>query len=119
MRVTKVKDVPPDPQKSRFHSSPFSSLCPTFIAFQLVYPISTMDVECTIEHNTKLITRKDRSVDTGILTCSHSLSLVGVVSDLFSFDETQQKRILDHYYFHDASFESPLLVTSSIYNIRQ
>ncbi|KAI7885857.1 hypothetical protein K492DRAFT_203665 [Lichtheimia hyalospora FSU 10163] len=57
-----------------------------------------MDVECTLEHNTELITR--------------------VVSDLFSFNETQQKRILDHYYFHDASFESPLLVTSGIYNIR-
>ncbi|KAG2228292.1 hypothetical protein INT45_011084 [Circinella minor] len=41
-----------------------------------------------------------------------------VVEDLFSFNDTRQKRILDHYYFHDATFDSPLLATDGVYNIR-
>ncbi|KAI8145479.1 hypothetical protein BJV82DRAFT_603820 [Fennellomyces sp. T-0311] len=60
-----------------------------------------MDLECGSRHSDaydELITR--------------------VVADLFSFNDTRQKRILDHYYFHDATFDSPLLATSGIYNIR-
>ncbi|ORY93220.1 hypothetical protein BCR43DRAFT_526815 [Syncephalastrum racemosum] len=41
-----------------------------------------------------------------------------VVNDLFSFNDTQQQRILQHYYFSEAVFSSPLLTTSGTYNIR-
>lgn len=59
MRVTKVKKMCHPIRKSQGFTILLSSLfVPLFFAFQLVYPISTMDVECTLEHNTELITRK-------------------------------------------------------------
>ncbi|CAO3614897.1 unnamed protein product [Mucor hiemalis] len=43
---------------------------------------------------------------------------IGVVTDLFSYDDVKRKRILDHYYLPNSTFISPILRTSGVHNIK-
>lgn len=44
---------------------------------------------------------------------------IGVVTDLFSYDDIKRRRILDHYYLPSATFVSPILRTTGVHNIKQ
>ncbi|KAG2195975.1 hypothetical protein INT47_011480, partial [Mucor saturninus] len=44
--------------------------------------------------------------------------IIGVVTDLFSYDDIKRKRILDHYYLPNSTFVSPILRTSGVHNIK-
>ncbi|KAI8143471.1 hypothetical protein BJV82DRAFT_610588 [Fennellomyces sp. T-0311] len=46
-----------------------------------------------------------------IITC--------IVTNLFSFNTTNQERVLENYYFDNVEFSSPLLSTSGVENIRR
>ncbi|KAI8994639.1 hypothetical protein BDB01DRAFT_831603 [Pilobolus umbonatus] len=41
------------------------------------------------------------------------------VKELFSFDSNRQRRIIDRYYYNEASFNSPLISVQGSFHIRQ
>ncbi|KAI8340627.1 hypothetical protein BC941DRAFT_417730 [Chlamydoabsidia padenii] len=59
----------------------------------------------------------DIDTDTQLETSSSSL-IKNIIEDLFSYDALRRKRILEYYFFPDASLTSPVMSTDGVLNIQ-
>lgn len=44
--------------------------------------------------------------------------ILGIVEDLFSYNPLRRNRVLEYYFFADASLTSPVMSTDGVENIR-
>ena len=47
-----------------------------------------------------------------------TFNLVDIVEDLFSYNTIKRKRILEYYFFENASLSSPIMSTEGVLNIQ-